>query len=59
MSSFGGDACGDYPRVLLGWARYIGSVEPRFGTDLYRRLEASLPADYHEENEDDFLIHQW
>jgi RNA-directed DNA polymerase len=54
MSSFNGDACGDYPTVLLGWARYIRSVEPRFGTDLYRRLEMALPSHYGYDEEDEW-----
>lgn len=48
LSEFGGEEEQLYPRRLKGWARHIASIEPDFGYDLWRFLDAHIPEGYAE-----------
>lgn len=46
MEEFGGETEDMLPHRLLGWARYIASVEPDVGYPLLRAFDAELPSSY-------------
>jgi RNA-directed DNA polymerase len=53
MEEFSGATNGDFPKVLLGLARYVAGLEPSLGEAWIDRWEAALPD--HWEQDEDFI----
>lgn len=51
MERFGGAENGDYPKVLIGMAQYVGGLEPTLGERWIDRWVAALPEHWESEEE--------